>query len=130
MTIKKKYKPKRFAVMNLGFMKSVKERWRHPRGVDNKKRIRCAFAGPSPRIGYKNAEEVRYLHPCGMKEVLVHNMTELLNAGKGVVVRISAGIGGKKRAEIEKKAHELQLKIANAKTVKAEKPKKKEAKKK
>ncbi len=129
MVVKKKYKPKNFFVMNHGFMRSVKDSWRKPRGVDNKKRIRCWFAGPVPRIGYKNAAEVRYMHPCGMKEVLVHNLTELLSAGKDVLIRIASGVGGRKRAEIEKKANELHLKVVN---VKAEKPKqpKKESKKK
>ncbi len=127
MVVKKKYKPRKFKVMNEGYMKSVKESWRCPRGVDNKKRIRCWFAGPTPRIGYKNSEEVRYLHPCGMKEVLVHNMNELIGAGKDVLIRIASGVGGKKRNEIEKKAHELHLKVVNVKPVKAEK---KEAKKK
>lgn len=126
MTIKKKYKPKKFKVMNEGFMKSVKESWRKPRGVDNKKRIRCRFAGPVPRIGYKNSEEIRHLHPCGMKEVLVHNINELIGAGKDVLVRIASGVGGKKRAEIEKKAQELHVKVVN---VKAEKPKKETKKK-
>jgi large subunit ribosomal protein L32e len=118
MVVKKKKNPK-FKPMNLGFMKSVKARWRRPRGVDNKKRIRKRSAGPVPRIGYKNAADVRFLHPSGKKEVLVHNLAELL-AAKDVVVRIAGSVGGKKRAVLEAKAAELKLKVVNA-TVKAEK---------
>lgn len=119
MVVKKKKNPK-FKPMNLGFMKSVKARWRKPRGIDNKKRIRKRSAGPVPRIGYKNAAAVRFLHPSGMKEVLVHNLAELVAAGKDVVIRIAGGVGGKKRAVLEAKATELKLKVVNS-TVKAEK---------
>jgi len=129
MTVTKKYKPKKFKVMNLGFMKSVKDRWRRPRGIDNKKRIRKRSAGPMPRIGYKNAEAVRFLHPSGMKEVLVHNMNELVAAGKGVLIRIAGGVGGKKRAELEKKAKELNMTVINSKAGKEAKSAKKTEKK-
>ncbi|MFN7088501.1 MAG: eL32 family ribosomal protein [Candidatus Paceibacteria bacterium] len=74
--VKKKSKPK-FNVLNAGFKKRVKDRWRKPRGIDNKKRVRFAWAGASPRIGYKNASEIRGMHPSGKFEVLVHNVAEL-----------------------------------------------------
>lgn len=121
--IAKKHKPKKFKVMNLGFMKSVKDRWRRPRGVDNKKRIRKRSAGPSPRIGYKNSGEVRFLHPSGLKEVLVHNVAELIAAGNNVAVRIAGGVGGRKKAEIEKKAGELKLRVINSEAKKAQQTK-------
>jgi large subunit ribosomal protein L32e len=113
MVVKKKYKPRKFKPMNLSVMVSVKDRWRRPRGTDNKQRVRERSAPPCPRIGYKNAANVRFLHPSGLKEVLVHNMKELLAAGKGVLVRIAGGVGGKKKAELKKKAGELKVPVAN-----------------
>ncbi len=73
---KKKSKPT-FSVPNAGFKKRVKHRWRKPRGIDSKKRAKFAYAGASPRIGYKNSPEVRGMHPTGKFEVLVHNVSEL-----------------------------------------------------
>lgn len=107
----KKSKPK-FNVLNSGFKKRVKPRWRRPRGIDNKKRIRASFAGAHPRIGYKNAPEVRGMHPCGKFEVLVHNAAELrLAAGKAA--RFATGVGKKKRLDLRKLAAELKVKLLN-----------------
>lgn len=112
--VKKKSKPK-FNVMNDGFMKSVKSRWRKPRGIDNKKRIRCAFAGASPRVGYGNASEIKGRHPCGKKEVLVRNLNQLasLQNAKDAVM-IAGAVGKQKREMILAKAKAMGLKVLNA----------------
>ncbi|HIH22144.1 TPA: hypothetical protein HA238_00270 [Candidatus Micrarchaeota archaeon] len=114
MSLTKKRKPK-FNVLNAFYMRSVKGRWRKPKGIDNKKRVRLRHTGASPRVGYKNTESVRFLHPLGMKEILVHNIQELANL-KDVLIRIAAGVGGKKRAEIAKKAGEMKLTLLNFKS--------------
>ncbi len=123
----KKSKPK-FNVLNAGFKKRVKHRWRKPRGIDNKKRIRLAWAGASPRIGYKNAVEVRGMHPSGLFEVLIHNVAELRavpssqspvskpgteNGKRSFAARIASGVGKKKRDEIKKAAAELKIPVLN-----------------
>ncbi len=107
----KKSKPK-FNVLNAGFKKRVKHRWRKPRGIDNKKRIRLAWAGANPRIGYKNAAEVRGMHPSGLMEVLVHNAMEL-KAAAGKAARIASGVGKKKRDELRKLAAEMKIPLLN-----------------
>ncbi|MEK6978822.1 MAG: eL32 family ribosomal protein [Candidatus Micrarchaeota archaeon] len=114
MSLTKKRKPK-FNVLNAFYMRSVKGRWRKPKGIDNKKRVRLYHTGASPRVGYKNTESLRFLHPRGMKEILVHNVHELANL-KDILVRIAAGVGGKKRAEIAKKAGEMKLTLLNFKS--------------
>src|SRR3990167_8981617 len=111
--MKKKKKPK-FNVPNFGFMKSVKSRWRKPRGVDNKKRINKKFAGASPTIGYRNPKQLRGMHPAGKKEMLVHNIKDLnIAKDNDLFVRIAAQVGGKKRLQIIAKAKLLGLKILN-----------------
>ena len=107
----KKKKPK-FSPMNLTTRIRVKDRWRKPRGVANKRRRKCAYVGPSPRVGYKNAEEARHLHPLGLPEFLVKTPTEL-DGAKDVLVRIAGSVGAKKRTLIEEKAKKLGLRVLN-----------------
>ena len=114
ISVKKKSK-KKFTVPNTTGcrrMKSVKSRWRKQTGIDNKKRIRKAFMGKSPRVGNKNAEDVRGLHPLGLQEILVNNVKELEGAEK-VLVRIASKVGKRKKADIVAKAKELNLRILN-----------------
>jgi large subunit ribosomal protein L32e len=116
MVIAKKKKPK-FSPLNLGFFKSVKARWRRPRGTHNKKRMKFKWTGKMPNIGYKNASAVRGLHPKGHVEKLVRNMADLLSleSVKNTLVRVSANLGAKKRKEIEAKAKSMNLKVVNSK---------------
>lgn len=120
MVMKKKKKKPKFNVLNLGFHKRVKARWRKPRGTHNKKRMKKKWAGALPNIGYRNPKAIRDLHPNGHREVRVHNVAELEGL-KDVLVRIAAAVGARKREEIEKKAKAMKLKIANVKKKKAKK---------
>jgi large subunit ribosomal protein L32e len=108
----KKNKPK-FNVLNLGFFKSVKARWRKPRGTHNRKRMKQKWTGASPHIGYRNPIALRGMHPGGLREVLVHNIAEL-EVLKNVVVRIATGVGAKKKTVLEAKAKAMNLRVLNA----------------
>lgn len=109
----KKKKPK-FQVMNLGFMKSVPDRWRRPRGTANKKRRHYAFTGAYPKIGYKNPEQIRGLHPLGKREMLVNNTYDLNKVkDNDMLVRISGKVGAKKRNHILEKAKLMGLIVLN-----------------
>jgi large subunit ribosomal protein L32e len=123
MIMEKKNKPK-FNVPNLGFFKSVKARWRKPRGTHNKKRMKFKFFGASPKIGYRNPPSIRDLHPSGKREVLVNNAKEVEGL-KDVVLRIASSVGAQKRKVIEEKATALHLRIVNLVAGSAKKEEKK-----
>lgn len=92
----------------------VKDAWRKPRGIDNKKRLKRASAGAEPNIGWRNPRPLRGLHPSGLREVLVASMSALRGLdGKLHAVRIAAGVGEKKRAALRAAAKQLGLKVLN-----------------
>ena len=106
MAFKKKH-PK-FNVPNYGAKnrKRVKERWRKQRGEDNKKRIKKAFMGAEPTIGYRNPDSVRGVRSNGRRLEIVHNgakLSALIERSKSVEVDIAVAksVGKRKRAEIK-----------------------------
>lgn len=114
--LRKKMKPK-FSVPNLGARnrKKVPDRWRAQRGIDNKKRVKKQNRGPTPSIGYKNSESVRFRRSDGTLDILVHNERELLMlAGKEESsARFAHGISTRKRAALQKLADSRNIKVVN-----------------
>ena len=90
----------------------IKIAWRRPRGIDNKKRLKIAYMGASPSIGYGQPAEIKYKHPQGLHEVLVQSPSELAGL-KEVVVRIASGVGAVKREAIQKLAAAMKLRVLN-----------------
>ncbi len=86
------------------------DKWRVPRGIDVK---RVASDGFVPSIGYSKPRELRHVHPSGFNEVLVRSVRELDFLSKGVAVRVSSGIGRRKKLVIVDKAIERGLKVLN-----------------
>lgn len=94
---------------------SVKS-WRRPRGIDNKQRLKLKSRPKHPTVGYRNPERIRGLHPSGRRPVIVHSLGDLERAaesGEPVIVYIASSVGRRKRAEIESRARELNLPVAN-----------------
>ncbi len=117
---KKKAKP-RFNILNYGFFKAVKERWRKPRGTANKKRRKKKWAGALPKIGYKNTEAVRGLREDGRKEILVRgmpdiNMLKSLPEGERarLCLRFSSSLSRRTRARMMEALGSLGVAVANA----------------
>jgi large subunit ribosomal protein L32e len=105
----------------------IKIAWRRPRGIDNKKRLKIAYMGASPSIGYGQPSAIKYSHPQGMKEKLVQSPSELAGLS-GVVVRIASGVGALKRQAIQKIAEQMKLRVVNPKKFVPKVPKQKEKK--
>lgn len=88
--------------------------WRKPRGIQSKVKIKQKSRPRMPNIGYGAPKELRYLHPSGFKEVLVHNVDDLLKVDKSKeAVKIAHTVGERKGSEILKKAEELKIKVLN-----------------
>jgi large subunit ribosomal protein L32e len=94
--------------------KRISEKWRKPKGIDSKMRLRVKGWPKVVKVGYRGPRLVRGLHPSGYRDVLVHNLDEL----KGLdperdAARFASSLGAKKRAELLEKAKELGIKVLN-----------------
>ena len=91
----------------------VKKGWKRPRGKGNKQRQRLAKAGVRVSIGYSHEVEKRGNHPSGFKEVLVHSFKDIENIVNGVIIRIGATVGAKKKIQLVKMATDKKIKVVN-----------------
>lgn len=98
----------------------LEDTWRRPRGIQSKQRKDYRAKGRHPQSGFGSPKAVRYFHPSGFEEVMVCNVADLegINA-QTQAVRISAKVGGNKRAAIQAKAESLKIKVLNVRVPKA-----------
>lgn len=94
--------------------KKLKDVWRKPRGLHNKKRKYILGKGEMARPGYGSPAAVKGLHPSGFEEVLLSRAQDLDNVDPATqAIRIARTVGQRKRLDIVKKAQSLGLKILN-----------------
>ena len=86
--------------------------WRTSRGRHGKLRQKWKNHTKMPSIGYGMPREIRGLVN-GMKPVMINNVADLSNLGKGEIGIVSGKVGQKKRMEIAKKAVETNVKFSN-----------------
>ena len=89
-------------------------KWRRPKGIDSKMRLKLRGYKRSVTKGWKSPKKVRGLTREGQTFVKINRIRELegLDAKTHMVV-ISSAVGLKNKVEIVKKAKELGLKILN-----------------
>jgi large subunit ribosomal protein L32e len=133
----KKKKPD-FRTQDYFRFKRLGKRWRRPKGLQSKLRIRKGGSGVKPSIGYSSPKAiktfVRYKNEFLMP-VRVSSLNELNAVKTDAVVVISSKVGLKKIKQISDAAEKMGLKVFNKKRVKksarkvAEKAKKESEKK-
>jgi len=110
----KKSKKRKFIRPYSWEWKKLDESWRKPRGIDNKVRLQVKYRPPIVKVGYRTPRKVRYLHPTGKEEIIVHKLEDLYNVDPLTqVVRIARTVGIKKRLEIIRFAEQFGIKIQN-----------------
>ncbi|MGC9019687.1 MAG: eL32 family ribosomal protein [Candidatus Methanodesulfokora sp.] len=116
--MQKKKKPRFINLARYWHLGSVKS-WRKPRGIDNKQRLKLKSRPKLPGKGYKNPDEIRGLHPSGLKPIIVHNPKELeefvgMYGADNILVYIAGGVGKKKRKEIVERGKSLGVRIVGS----------------
>jgi len=111
--IKKRKKPE-FLRCNAKNLKRLGEKWRRPKGKQNKLRRHFKSRGHIPSPGYGSPKDVKGLHPCGLEEIIVRNINDVMNVDpEKNIVKIARTVGKKKKMELIKIAEENKIKIAN-----------------
>jgi len=92
----------------------VGDSWRRPKGTDSKMRLRKRGWPSLVKIGYRGPSKARGLHPSGFNDILVFTKEDLERLNPETdAIRLSSGLGARKRREIVDRANELGLKILN-----------------
>lgn len=94
----------------------ISESWRKPKGIDNHQRKQKSRGRPGiVKVGYGGPKTARGLHPSGYTDNLVYNVKDLEKLNPKIDgVRISHGVGKKKRIEILSKVLEKKFRVFNA----------------
>jgi len=119
LKVRKKQKSKKpnFVQTDLHKKKRLKNYWRRPKGLHNKKRRHILGKGEMARVGYGSPVAVKGLHPSGFQDVLMSRVQDLDEMDPSTqAVRIARTVGQRKRMDIVKKAMSLGLKILNPPT--------------
>ena len=110
----RKAKEARFKREGVDKKVTIRDSWRRPRGLHSKQRKLRKAKGPHPDPGYGSPLAVRGMHPCGLKEVRVFNLNDLVGVDSATeAIRIGATVGRKKREVIQNKAAEAKIRILN-----------------
>jgi large subunit ribosomal protein L32e len=89
-------------------------KWRRPRGMHSKMRRHYKRRINVVSIGYGSPTSIRYYHPSGFREKLVHNVDGLEGVDpKTYAVRIGHSVGSKKRLAIIERADEDGIRVLN-----------------
>jgi large subunit ribosomal protein L32e len=92
--------------------------WRKPKGIDNHQRLSVKGWPHLVKVGYRVPKDVRYLHPSGYRDILVHNLKELeALSPDNDAARIAAGVGRRKRIEIAIRAKDLGIRVLNGRNL-------------
>ena len=110
----RKAKEARFKREGVDKKVTIRDSWRRPRGLHSKQRKLRKAKGAHPDPVYGSPLAVRGMHPCGLREVRVFNLNDLVGVDAATeAIRIGATVGLKKREVIQNKAAEAKIRILN-----------------
>jgi large subunit ribosomal protein L32e len=98
--------------------KRLGRKWRKPKGLHSKMRVRKRGYRKCVSKGYGSPKEVRHLSNKGVKGIIVYNqnqLEEIKSDKEGIIIGKSVGL--KKKIEICKKAKEKGIIVLNIKNV-------------
>ena len=105
LSLRKDMKRKKptFVVRASKLKKTIKSRWRKPKGLQNKVKKKLKGYIKMPSQGYRSPRAVRFLHNSGLKEIIVSNIKNLdkINT-KEEGILLASTLGTRKKVKIIK----------------------------
>ena len=94
--------------------KRLGKKWRKPKGLQSKIRLRLKGRAKHVSGGYRSPRKARYLHKSGLWQCVIKSTKDLerLDSKKSCLI-ISSSLGNKKRIVILKKAREQGFNVLN-----------------
>jgi large subunit ribosomal protein L32e len=94
--------------------KRLSKKWRKPKGLQSKIRLRLKGRAKHVSGGYRSPSKVRYLHKSGLQQCVIKSLKDFegLDSKKSCLI-ISSTLGNKKRIVILKKAKEEGFAVLN-----------------
>jgi large subunit ribosomal protein L32e len=98
--------------------KRFKNKWRKPRGLHNKRRLKKKGHQKNPSIGYKSPTLVRGLHKSGLELIQVSNIQDLSKIkGENQAALLSSTLGNRKRLQILEICKKENIQVFNIKNI-------------
>jgi large subunit ribosomal protein L32e len=91
-------------------------RWKRPKGLQNKMRENRKGNPISVEPGYGSPEAVKGTSPEGFRPIMINNISDLSKVTDGCAGVVSAYVGMKNKTEIVKAAITKKIKLLNVKT--------------
>lgn len=95
----------------------ISNKWRRPKGIQSKMRLKTKGYRRSPSKGYRSPVLVRGLHRTGVVPVRISSRKDLDKIGSDEGVIINATVGLKKKIELVKYAKEKGIMALNIKDI-------------
>lgn len=106
-------KKRNYAARKGGLKKLSEKKWRRPFGRHSKIRLRRTGYAKHPSIGDCSPSDVRGLNQFGLREVRIHNPSQIDKVGEGEAILIGSSVGKKKREEILSIARKKKIRVMN-----------------
>ncbi len=119
LEIRKKLKAKKPTFLRTDSnRKKYKNKWRKPRGLQNKRRLQFKGHQKNPSQGYRSPVEVRGLHNSGLELVNISNIKELDNINKETqIIEVAARTGIKNKVIILEACKTKGINVSNIKDI-------------
>ncbi len=110
-----KSKKPEFLIQDFHRRKELPRKWRKPKGLHSKMRLRKKGHPKNVEIGFSSPKLVRNLDRRGMQRILVSNPKEISSIDKEKqAILIRHGVGARMRIEILTKAAEKGIRVINS----------------